>query len=214
MHLFVSGVFDMLHSGHIEFLRNAGAQGYLHVAVGSDDNVERLKGRRPVYTEDERLFMVQSIEHVYHAFIARGQGELDFAKELASIGPDRFVVNEDGHSEAKAELCRDLGIDYRIYARRPHGELPSRSTAALRTGSDRGSTAPAPYRLCLAGCWVDQPFVNAFEAGSVVVAQIEYDPRLKSRSGLATSSRRELEPSWGCRPESPRRRPRMAAVLR
>lgn len=190
MHIFVSGVFDMLHSGHVEFLRHAGDQGYLHVAVGSDENVAFLKGRRPVYTQDERLFMVKSIEHVYNAFIAEGSGELDFAGDLVRIMPQRFVVNEDGHSEAKQALCVELGIDYRVYTRRPREGFPTRSTSALR-GAEHGSR-PQPYRLCLAGCWIDQPFVNAFEGGSVVVAQIEYDPRLKSRSGLATSSRREL----------------------
>lgn len=60
--VFVSGCFDMLHSGHIEFLQRAAAQGDdLYVALGSDRTVFELKGTPPVNHEQERCFMVQSV---------------------------------------------------------------------------------------------------------------------------------------------------------
>jgi len=49
--VFVSGCFDMLHSGHIRFLEQAAEYGDVYVAIGSDRTVMDLKGRAPVTTE-------------------------------------------------------------------------------------------------------------------------------------------------------------------
>ena len=46
--VFVSGCYDLLHSGHIEFFQQASAFGKLYVALGSDKTVFDLKGRTPV----------------------------------------------------------------------------------------------------------------------------------------------------------------------
>ena len=43
--VFVSGCFDMLHSGHVEFFREAAQYGDLYVAIGSDRTIFELKGR-------------------------------------------------------------------------------------------------------------------------------------------------------------------------
>lgn len=130
--VFVSGCFDMLHSGHVEFFRQASKYGKLYVSIGSDKNVLLLKNRPTINTEKERLFMVSSIRYVYKAFIATGSGKLDFINELEKIKPDFFVVNFDGHSDDKKNLCQKMGIKYTVLQRKPHKELPVRSTTALR----------------------------------------------------------------------------------
>ena len=56
--VFVSGCYDLLHSGHIAFFQEASTYGDLYVSVGSDRTVYDLKGRAPVKSEDERLFMI------------------------------------------------------------------------------------------------------------------------------------------------------------
>ena len=56
-----------------------------------------------------------------------------------------------------------------------------------------------PYRLCLAGGWVDQPWVSKIHPGSVVVAQIWPTIDFNDRSGLATSSRKVGIRIWGDR---------------
>ena len=56
----VSGCFDLLHSGHVEFFNQAAVYGDLYVAIGSDQTVLELKGKLPVNNELERLFMVKS----------------------------------------------------------------------------------------------------------------------------------------------------------
>ena len=55
----VTGCYDWLHSGHIRFFMDAAAYGALYVIVGSDRNVELLKGPgHPLQSEEERRFMV------------------------------------------------------------------------------------------------------------------------------------------------------------
>lgn len=190
--VFVSGCFDMLHSGHIEFLQRAAAQGdELYVALGSDRTVFELKGAPPINHEQERCFMVQSVGCVYKAFVSTGSGYLDFEPELQRVRPDIFVVNEDGNTPDKRLLCEKLGIQYRVLARIPNGELPSRSTTSLRRIDQM------PYRIDLAGGWLDQPFVSKHYPGSVITLSIAPTVAFNERSGMANSTRRTAIELWG-----------------
>ena len=128
----VSGCFDLMHSGHIAFFETASAYGDLYVAIGSDKTIEELKHRPTVCGEEERLYLVSSVKYVHKAFISSGHGMLDFLPELEIIRPDVFVVNEDGASEAKKQLCEQYGIRYVVLPRTPKGHLPRRSTTDLR----------------------------------------------------------------------------------
>ena len=85
--VFVSGCFDLFHSGHVAFFKSAAELGDLYVAIGSDKTVFELKGRPPVNCETERLFMAQSVAYVHSAFIAAGSGILDFSAELRDLSP-------------------------------------------------------------------------------------------------------------------------------
>jgi hypothetical protein len=79
---------------------------------------------------------------------------------------------------------------------------------ATAARSLRRALGSIPYRLQLAGGWIDQPFVsrhNPAPPGSMVVAQIEPDFRPMDRSGLATGTRAVAAALWGGR--LPRRRP-------
>jgi cytidyltransferase-like protein len=189
--VFVSGCFDLLHSGHIAFLQQAAVYGQLYVAIGSDRTIYDLKGRTPLTTEQERLFMVQSLACVTQAFISRGSNILDFRDELIDIHPHLFIVNEDGNIPAKQQLCATLGIDYLVLKREPHRSLPARSTTALRRLDQ------LPYRLDLAGGWLDQPFVSRHATGPVVIISIEPTVEFNERSGMASSTRRSAQNLWG-----------------
>ncbi|MBE2266770.1 MAG: adenylyltransferase/cytidyltransferase family protein [Anaerolinea sp.] len=191
--VFVSGCFDLLHSGHIAFFQQAAAFGDLYVALGSDATVYGLKGRLPVASEDERLYMVRSVRYVKDAFISSGSGLLDFENELRALQPDVFVVNADGNIPEKEALCRSLGIEYVVLERVPHAGLTPRSTTALRR-MDR-----LPYRIDLAGGWLDQPFVSRLHPGSVLTISLEPTIGFNERSGMATSTRNRAVELWGYR---------------
>ena len=97
--VFVSGCYDLLHSGHVEFFRQAAQYGDLYVGIGSDETILHYKNHKTVYSEQERLFMVKSIRYVKDAFINQGHGVLDFLPTLDIVKPDILVVNSDGGSE-------------------------------------------------------------------------------------------------------------------
>jgi len=191
--VFVSGCYDLIHGGHVAFFKTAAAYGDLYVSIGRDENLLFLKGKKPVFSEDERLYIVKSIRFVHDAFLASGMGMLDFEPDLKKIKPDIFVVNRDGHTPDKERLCKTLGIEYVILERIPEPGLPARSSSGTK------KEMRFPYRLCLAGGWIDQPWVSEINPGSVVVAQIWPTMDFNDRSGLATSSRNVGIKLWGDR---------------
>lgn len=189
--VFVSGCYDLIHGGHVAFFKTAASYGDLYVSVGRDENLLMLKGKKPVFSEEERLYIVKSIMYVHDAFLGSGVGMLDFEPDLRRVKPDIFVVNSDGHKPEKEALCRELGIEYVILERIPEPGLPARSSS----GTKRDMRFP--YRLCIAGGWIDQPWVSKIHSGSVVVAQIWPTLDFDNRSGLATSSRETGIKLWG-----------------
>ena len=188
--VFVSGCYDMLHSGHVAFFNEAASYGDLYVGIGSDKTISELKARKTINSDAERLYMVKALKAVKDAWINRGSGILDFLDELKELNPDIFFVNTDGHTPAKELLCKELGIEYIVSQRVPHENLPTRSTTALR------QECRIPYRIDLAGGWLDQPYVSKFAAGSVITISIEPDYEFNDRSGMATSSRKKAIELW------------------
>ena len=188
--VFVSGCFDMLHSGHVAFFEEAATHGDLYVGIGSDRTISDLKGRRTVNGERERLYMISSLKSVKEAWINRGSGLLDFEEELRTLRPDIFFVNEEGYTPDKKKLCDELGIELVVSRRVPVAGLPPRSTTALR------SECRIPYRLDLGGGWLDQPFVSKYWPGAVITISIEPDIEFNDRSGMSGSTRRKAIQLW------------------
>ena len=188
--VFVSGCYDMLHSGHVAFFEEASKLGDLYVGIGSDATIRQLKARKTINSQEERLYMVQALKSVKKAWINSGSGILDFTEEVKQLKPDIFFVNSDGHSPAKEQFCKENGIEYIVSERLPHQGLPVRSTTALR------KECLIPYRIDLAGGWIDQTFVNSLAAGDVVTICIEPEYEFNDRSGMATSSRKKAIELW------------------
>lgn len=135
--VFVSGCYDLLHSGHVEFFRQAAEYGDLYVGIGSDATIMELKHHKTTYSEAERLFMVKAIRYVHDAFINSGSGYLDFAPDIEKLRPDVFVVNEDGDRESKRAFCAEYGIEYVVLKRVPHEGLTARSSTALKASKQQ-----------------------------------------------------------------------------
>jgi len=188
--VFVSGCFDMLHSGHVAFLTEAAGYGDLYIGLGSDKTLKELKGREPINSEDERAYMLSALACVRKVIINKGRGLLDFLGTIKEVKPDILIVNEDGHTPEKEKLCREMHIEYKVLKRIPHTNLPSRSSTALRT------IKPMPYRIDLAGTWIDQPYVSKYYPGSAITASIEPTIEFNERSGMATSTRKKAIELW------------------
>ena len=129
----VTGCFDWLHSGHVRFFLDAAAFGELYVIVGSDENVGLLKGPgHPLRNQEERRYMVGAVRCVHRSLISSGRGWMDAEPEIDAITPDVYIVNEDGDQQEKRDFCRAHGLDYLVLERRPHANLPRRTSTELR----------------------------------------------------------------------------------
>ncbi|MBQ6072730.1 MAG: adenylyltransferase/cytidyltransferase family protein [Bacteroidales bacterium] len=189
--VFVSGCYDLLHSGHVEFFRQAAQFGDLYVGIGSDATILEYKHHKSVYSEQERLFMVKSIRYVKDAFINAGSGVMDFVPTVEALRPDLLVVNEDGGSEEKRRFCEEHGIGYVVLKRVPQDGLQARSSTDLK------KTDPQiPTRLDLAGTWIDQPYVSCHAPGWAITISLEPTFEIRERCGLSTSTRNVIRKIW------------------
>ena len=130
--VFVSGCYDLLHSGHVEFFQQASQYGDLYVGIGSDATYLEYKHRKPMFPQEERLFMVKNIKAVKDAYINEGSGVIDFLPTLDKVKPDVFVVNAEGGSDEKRRICKERGIEYVELQRTPHAGLKARSSSDLK----------------------------------------------------------------------------------
>ena len=189
--VFVSGCYDLLHSGHVEFFRQASAYGSLYVGIGSDATILQLKGHRTLYSENERLFMVKAIRYVQDAFINQGSGMMDFVPTVDFLKPDIFVVNEDGSSPEKEAFCKDRGIEYVVLKRTPQEGLEARSSTDIKN-----ALTGIPTRLDLAGTWIDQPYVSCYAPGWAITISLKPTFEVRERCGLSTSTRNMIRRIW------------------
>ena len=189
--VFVSGCYDLLHSGHVEFFRQAAEYGDLYVGIGSDATILDYKHHKTVYCEQERLFMVKSIKYVKDAYINAGHGVMDFVPTLDIVRPDILVVNSDGGNEDKRRLCEERGIEYVVLERVPQKGLEPRSSTDLKK-----TESQIPTRLDLAGTWIDQPYVSQYAPGWAITISLEPTFEVRERCGLSTSTRNMIKKIW------------------
>ena len=97
-----SGVFDLLHLGHVRFLEEAkkagGENAKLIVIIARDSTVEKTKGRKPIMSEDQRRALVESLKVVDIAVL--GYENLDIGEVIEKIKPDIIAL---GYDQAEME---------------------------------------------------------------------------------------------------------------
>jgi D-beta-D-heptose 7-phosphate kinase / D-beta-D-heptose 1-phosphate adenosyltransferase len=125
--VFTNGCFDVLHRGHVTFLRQARSLGdLLVVAVNSDASVARLKGSdRPVNHVEDRAAVLGELSCVDHVVLFDEDSPVRLIEELR---PDVYVKGGDYRVELlpEAALVRRLGGEVRIL-----DYVPDRSTSAI-----------------------------------------------------------------------------------
>lgn len=92
MRILVSGTFDLLHPGHEYFLEEAAKRGAITVLVARDVNVQRIKGRLPVQSEQERRSAI--LERFPYATVILGH-ETDFMVRVREVEPDLIILGYD-----------------------------------------------------------------------------------------------------------------------
>ena len=109
----VGGCFDLLHYGHISFLRAAKAHGdRLVVALESDENVRKMKGEtRPIHTQEQRKEMLESLSFVDEVVLLPPMsGDRDYYEFVRRTKPSVIAITEgDSMKAKKTEQADEVG---------------------------------------------------------------------------------------------------------
>ena len=131
-----SGVFDLIHYGHIRFLEEAkkagGKDSKLVVIVARDETVKRLKGSFPVIPEDQRRAIVESLEVVDEALL--GFEDLDLTRVIQQLKPEIIVVGHDqGYiCDMLNKIKKVLEMDFKITKIEKFGEDDLNSSSKIK----------------------------------------------------------------------------------
>lgn len=113
--VFTNGCFDILHIGHLRYLKEAKEQGeILFVGVNSDDSVKRLKGpTRPINTEMDRAEMLAGLKPVDYVVIFSEDTPVELISELK---PSIHVKGGDYKKEdlPETKVVEENGGEVRI----------------------------------------------------------------------------------------------------
>jgi len=113
---FISGCFDILHSGHAIMINRAKELAdILVVGVGKDNVVRKLKGdSRPINNENDRIFLIAAMADVDYTLFNQDRledNEIDFRETLEELKPDIFVINDDNtRLQLNKKICDEHGI--------------------------------------------------------------------------------------------------------
>ena len=133
----VFGAFDGLHPGHLSFFRQAKKYGnFLIVSVGTDKNVKKIKGQKPLFSELERLGLVRDLSIVDQAVLGV---EEDFYNEIKKYAPDVVCLGYDqwaSEAEVKRELLRVGLRKTRIIRLKPYKKNKAKSTVVKKASVD------------------------------------------------------------------------------
>ncbi len=114
-----AGCFDIIHPGHIHYLREAkdigGEDSILIVVVARDSTVERIKGKEPIFDEETRRFIVEQLKPVDKAIL--GYECKDLTKIVLDIKPDIIVLGYDQKIDENelAEKLKRNGLTSKIF---------------------------------------------------------------------------------------------------
>ncbi len=149
---FTSGVFDLIHAGHVDYLEKAKSIcDILIVGINSDAGVRKFKGNaRPIVPEDERARIIAGLEAVDYVFIF---GERRNKKNIELIKPHYYIKAGD-YSKAEltsAEVVEKLGGQVKLIEKTFESSttdiiekiLTSLPTPAGRAGADRSTYVSA-----------------------------------------------------------------------
>jgi len=131
-----SGVFDLLHLGHVRFLEEAkkagGRDAELIVIVARDDTVEKRKGKKPIMPENQRRALVESLRVVDEAIL--GYEKFDIGKVIEKIRPDIIVVGYDqnGMEKTVKDYVKEKGLNIKIVKIGKFGEDELDSSSKIK----------------------------------------------------------------------------------
>lgn len=131
-----SGVFDLLHLGHVKFLEEAkkagGENAELVVIIARDSTVQKTKGRKPIMSENQRRALVDSLKVVDQAVL--GFENFDIADVIERIKPDIIALGYDQKEmmQQVQEYIRNHHLNVKVVRIGKFGEDTLDSSSKIR----------------------------------------------------------------------------------
>lgn len=156
-HVFVSGCYDIIHAGHVQFFREAKALGdFLTVSFASEEVLWSHKQRRSSLPDEHKKGILEALNMIDQVIIGKGTDHgLDFKEDFLRLRPNILAVTEDDqYSPLKRDLCARVGAEYIVLPKTPPQFAPvstSQLVKWIRAPRD------APLRVDFAGGWLDVP---------------------------------------------------------
>ncbi len=154
--VFVSGCYDIIHGGHIEFFSQAKALGdYLIVSFAGENSLKLHKNRKSSLPVEHKKRLLQSLSMIDEVVV--GDDEiigLDFKSHFLRTRPSILVVTEDDKfGKEKLALCQEIGAEYKVLPKTLNYEKIS-TTEIINYIK---APLELPLRVDFAGGWLDVP---------------------------------------------------------
>lgn len=191
--VFISGCFDPLHGGHIQFINDAKKLGdYLVVCVPSDEVLLKYKNKKRFIPIDHQISILENLKSVDKVVVG---GHVDnvginFADVFFDLNIDILAVtSDDSFSKEKIEFCKKHGVKY-VQLEKSIKKIKPISSSQILTNLITSRTSP--LRVDFAGGWLDTE-ENKCEDGFIVNCAISPQVSLKDwpyekMSGLGGSA--------------------------
>jgi len=131
-----SGVFDLLHLGHVRFLEEAkragGKDAELIVIVARDSTVKKRKGMKPIMSEDQRRALVESLKVVDEAIL--GYENFNMDQVIDKIKPNIIAMGYDQKDMTKSveKAITRKGLSIKIVKIDKFGEDELNSSSEIK----------------------------------------------------------------------------------
>jgi len=192
--VFVSGCFDIIHGGHVEFFNQAkefgGPNSKLIVSFASDEVLLKYKDRKSSLPQEHKKRLLESMAVIDEVVIGTNvnQEGIDFLSHFDRIKPDYLVVTEDDKYESvKRELCWKYNCEYVVLPKTLHFEKISTTDVVNWIKAPK----EVPLRVDFVGGWLDVPkysgkgyIINCTITPTVSLKEWPY----KIKSGLGGSA--------------------------
>jgi len=155
--VFVSGCYDIVHGGHLQFFEEARALGdHLTVSFASEEVLWIHKRRKPSIPDEHKKALLDGIRVVDAVVIGDSHEEgLDFKEHFLAIRPDILAVTEDDqYADLKRDLCKQVGARYVRLPKTPPRFQPVSTSSIVKWVQ---APTEAPLRVDFAGGWLDVP---------------------------------------------------------